>query len=175
MLRYKTGDRVYITKLDQEGVVVNNEGTKLHPYYVSFDGDKDADFFAETDVEPSKQVRLTNDQIDRIITALHNYGTEVQPAAFGLPIYNDQHIAAMRTIVQGLLTPGKSLPERREQPRIFTELDQKIAEDAALFEEGLGVHPERTNSDTYPWGWRYVSDTIQKQFREYCTGNNKAV
>lgn len=172
-MKYKPNDRVHLTQLDKEGIVVNNEGTKLHPYYVSFDDNKDADYFAEADMTPSKIVLLTNEQIDSIILTLHNYGQEVQPHSFGLPIYNGVHMTGMREAVRKLLAPPAVLPDRREKTRIFTDLDKKIAEDAILFEEHLGVHPEREDCTTLPWGWRYTSQTIQKQFREYCNRDVK--
>jgi len=157
-MKYKDGDRVHLVKQHKEGVVIHTQGTRAHPYYVSFDADKDADFFAETDIEPSRIPVLDDATIDRILYALSVYGDP----------------AMMRAIVREAMVSKQQLPERRDVSRTVSELDKKIAEDAALFEEQLGCHPDRYESTTLPWGWRYVSDTIQTQFREYCLGAKKA-
>lgn len=174
-MKYKAGDRVRIIKREIEARVIDLSGTKEHPYYVEAIEGKDAEgFYAETDLEPSKVVDIPLDLIDTIIYTLHTYGTERQPHSFGLPIYNETYMNEMREKVRAAVYPPvPALPERREQTRIFTDLDKQVAEDAQLFEEQLGYHPARIPSTVYPWGWAYDSKHIQEQFRNYCTTNKK--
>jgi hypothetical protein len=172
---FKAGDRVHVKRGSKEGTIVNNEGTKMHPYYVALDDNSIMpDYYREEDLEPSKIPVLSKEMIDHIIYSLHRYGNETNSYAFGLPIYNDKHMNAMRDVVKSVVSPPlPALPERREKQRAFTDLDKKIAESALLFEAKLGYSPVRIPSTTLMWGWRYDSDEIQRQFRLYCTEDKR--
>jgi hypothetical protein len=54
-------------------------------------------------------------------------------------------------------------------------LSQEIARDAVSFEETLApsVDKARVACGAYPWGWRYISEGLQKQFRDFCKSREK--
>lgn len=54
-----------------------------------------------------------------------------------------------------------------------TDLQREIASDAEAFEATLAKKPARELSRVYPWGWRYVSNEIQAQFRDWCCRHPK--
>lgn len=54
-----------------------------------------------------------------------------------------------------------------------TDLQREIARDAEAFEATLTERPARESSLAYPWGWRYVSNEVQGQFRDWCCRHPK--
>ncbi|BAW19147.1 hypothetical protein [Ralstonia phage RP31] len=52
-----------------------------------------------------------------------------------------------------------------------TPLEKSMAESALAFESELyeGTDVTKEKCSAYPWGWRYTSETLQQQFRQFCT------
>jgi hypothetical protein len=157
-MKYHAGDRVRLVGFNKEGVIENTEGSKLHPYYVVSDDGTVEDYFTELDMEPSKIPVLNDAAIDRILVGLH------------LPMHDPEQVKKLREVVRQAVSLAPALPERRELPERDTLMNQDIANDANMFEAILGFNPLRRNSSAYPWGWCYVSETVQRQFQDYCSG-----
>lgn len=54
-----------------------------------------------------------------------------------------------------------------------TALQKEIARDAEAFEATLTLKPAREPSQVYPWGWCYVSNEVQNQFKDWCCRHPK--